>query len=173
MSSDWYPATGFYFSVSFIGGVATVASATDSSFKEVSGIEMKVNTDEIQEGGVNNYVWKVPKSVSYSNLVLKRGVMPKVSILGTWVKESIDSVYSSAMKPITVLVLLMDQDGIPLSGWAFFNAFPVKWDLSGFDSMKNEYVVESIEFSYTNFKEFPVSALGNSISSAVSMVSAL
>ena len=71
--SDWYPVTGFYFSVKFIGGLATVASATDSSFKEVSGIEMKVETDTIYEGGLNNFSWKVPKSVSLFKPCFKKG----------------------------------------------------------------------------------------------------
>lgn len=171
--SDWYPVTGFYFSVKFIGGLATIASATDSSFKEVSGIEMKVDTESIAEGGLNNYAWKVPKSVSYSNLVLKRGVSSEMSLISTWVKTTMGRVYSSSLSPITVLVLLMNESGVPLSGWACFNAYPVKWKISDFDSMKNEVAIEEIEFTYTHFLEVPMASLGNSVSSAVTAISAL
>ena len=168
---DWYPVTGFYFSVRFVGGLATLASLTDSSFKEVSGLEMKVDTETITEGGVNNYLWKVPKPTEYSNLVLKRGVSPQVSLISTWVKSTMGSVLSSTISPITVIVLLMNEKSIPLSGWACMNAFPVKWKISEFDSMKNEVVIEELEFSYTHFIEIPVAALGNSITSAISAVS--
>lgn len=171
--SSWYPVTGFYFSVRFVGGATTLASATDTSFKEVSGLEMKVETETINEGGVNNYAWKVPKPTTYSNLVLKRGVSPQLSIISTWVKSTMGSVLSSTISPITVIVLLMNEQSIPLSGWACMNAFPVKWKISDFDSMKNEIVIEELEFTYTYFIEIPVASLGNSITSALSAVSAL
>lgn len=153
--------------------MATVASATDSSFKEVSGLEMKVETETITEGGVNNYVWKTPQPTTYANLVLKRGVSSQVSLISTWVKSSMGSVFSSTLSPITVIVLLMNENSIPLSGWACVNAFPVKWKISDFDSMKNEVAIEELEFTYTHFIEIPVASLGNSISSAISAISAL
>lgn len=171
--SNWYPVTGFYFSVRFVGGLATVASATDTSFKEVSGLEMKVETEPITEGGVNNYVWKTPKPTTYSNLVLKRGVSSQVSLISTWVKSTMGNVLSSTISPITVIILLMNEQSIPLSGWACMNAFPVKWKISDFDSMKNEVLIEEIEFTYTYFIEIPVASLGNSVSSAISAISAL
>lgn len=171
--SDWYPVTGFYFSVKFVGGLVTLASAVDSSFKEVSGLEMNVDTEPITEGGVNNYVWKVPKPTTYSNLVLKRGVSSELSLISIWVKSTMGSVVSSTISPITVIVLLMNENSIPLSGWACMNAFPVKWKISDFDSMSNEVVIEEIEFSYTHFIEIPVALLGNSISSAVSAIGSL
>ncbi len=171
--SDWYPVTGFYFSVKFVGGLITLASAVDSSFKEVSGLEMNIETEPIPEGGVNNYVWKVPKPTTYSNLILKRGVSSELSLISIWVKSTMGGVVSDTISPITVIVLLMNENSIPLSGWACMNAFPVKWKISDFDSMSNEVVIEELEFSYTHFIEIPVALLGNSVSGAVSAISSL
>ena len=39
-------------------------------FSEVSGLQVEVETEDYQEGGVNGFVRKFPKSTKYPNLVL-------------------------------------------------------------------------------------------------------
>ncbi|MGQ3014919.1 MAG: phage tail protein [Flavobacteriales bacterium] len=145
---EWYPVPGFYFSVIVLG---VVPSEDDCSFKEVSGIEVRMDTETIPEGGVNNHEWNVPKGVKYSNLILKRGVMPSASYLSMWVQMFMIEDITEPIDPKNIIVILNNENGMPLYGWWFANAYPVKWTIDPLDSMRNEYLVESIEFSYQFF----------------------
>lgn len=152
---DWYPVPGFYFKVMVVGIMPTT---DDCSFKEVSGIDVQMEIEAIDEGGVNSHQWNVPKGMKYSNLVLKRGVLPAMSYLSTWIQMVMSSEFTDEISPKNIVVILFNESGIPLYSWAFANAVPVKWTIDPLDAMKNEYLVESIEFQYQYFKQVPVAA---------------
>ena len=56
-------------------------------FMEVSGLQVDVDVEEVQEGGENNYVHKLPGRMTWPNIVLKRGVTQNDSLL-TWLNKS-------------------------------------------------------------------------------------
>lgn len=145
--SDAYPPVAFYFRLSF----GDVVSDADASFKEVSGITMEMGTEEITEGGNNNYKHRVPTSVKFSNLVLKRGLVPKDSDLITWCLDTLGGGLSEPIQTKNILVSLLDENANPLNSWSFANAWPVKWSASDLNSMNNELVIETLEFSYSSF----------------------
>ncbi|MFT6844600.1 MAG: phage tail-like protein [Flavobacteriales bacterium] len=142
----WYPVTGFYFKVEVDG----ISDAVDNSFKEVEGLSMEMELEEFKEGG-NNQLLQVPKRMKKKNLVLKRGLVPAQSKLMTWVEKTVSSDLSSPITLKTILVKLLNEKGNPLLVWTFNNAYPIKYDLSNLDAMKNDCLVETMEFSYTNF----------------------
>jgi len=45
----------------------------------------------------------------------------------------------------------MNEEGEPTRVWSFINAFPVNWDVEGFNATKNEVAIEKIELSYSYF----------------------
>src|SRR5918911_3537351 len=51
-----------------------------ATFSECSGLEMSVKFEEVREGGLNEYVHKLPGRVEYGNLVLKHGYVPKAGL---------------------------------------------------------------------------------------------
>ena len=159
---EWYPVPGFYFKVLVVG----IAPTTDDcSFQEVSGIDVELQTESIEEGGGNSHTWQVPKNMRYSNLVLKRGVLPAVSFLSTWVQLVMASDFTDPISPKNIVVTLNNENGIPLYAWGFANAYPVKWSIAAMDSTKNDILAETIEFQYQYFRQVPVAALANRIES--------
>lgn len=144
----WYPATGFYFKIE----VAGITDTSDNSFKEVSGLSLELGSEKLVEGGVNNFTWELPTQVSSSNLVLKRGVLSKKSKLIKWIEASINTDYSKALELKNIVVKLFSAKGKPMITWTFNNARPVKYQVSDFDSMKNEVLIETMEFTYTFYK---------------------
>lgn len=148
MSSE-YPPVAFYFRLSFDGA----ASGSDASFKEVSGITMEMGTEEITEGGNNNFKHRVPTSVKFSNLVLKRGMVSKDSPLVDWCIKTFGGGLAEYVETKNIVVSLLDENGDPIKAWSFANAWPVKWAASDLNSMNNEVAIETLEFSYSYFKE--------------------
>ncbi len=145
--NEAYPPVAFYFKLSFDGD----SSGVDASFKEVSGITMEMGTEEITEGGNNNYKHRVPTSVKFSNLVLKRGLVPKDSPIIQWCQDTLGGGLMNAIETKTITVSLLDEEATPLNSWSFANAWPVKWSASDLNSMNNEVVIETLEFSYSQF----------------------
>ena len=120
--SEVYPPVAFYFKLSFSG----VPGTTDASFKEVSGISLERGIEEITEGG-NPYIHRVPKAVKYSNLVLKRGFVPKNSEVAKWcIAPEGGTALTETVITKTIIVHLLDEKGSPLKSWSFANAWPVK-----------------------------------------------
>ena len=146
--SEIYPPVSFYFELSFSG----VTAKSEAAFKEVSGITMEMGIEEIAEGGVNGYKHRVPTTAKFSNLVLKRGLVPKGSDVATWCTNTLSGGLEEAIETKTIVVKLLDETGAPLKSWSFANAWPVKWAIADFNSMNNDIAIETLEFSYSYFE---------------------
>ena len=142
--TDEYPPSAFYFKVAF----SAASGIADTSFQDVSGISVEMETEDLVEGGENRFVHRLPKSVTQPKLVLKRGIGKISSPLVRWCKAVFESDFMKPIAPMPLTVFLLDDKGIPLRAWSFVNAFPVSWQVEEFNSTKNEVAIEKIELSY-------------------------
>jgi phage tail-like protein len=143
-----YPPSAFYFKVVFEGS----SDGVDSSFQDVSGISSEMSTEDVSEGGENRFIHKLPTAIKQSNLELKRGIAPTSSPLVVWCQQIMEGGFISAITPRTINVYLLNEEATPIRGWSFANAFPIRWEVEGFNSTKNEVAIEKIVFSYTYSK---------------------
>ncbi|MCS4308107.1 phage tail-like protein [Rheinheimera pacifica] len=144
LAASDYPLPAFYFRVKF----ASSGDSADTAFQEVSGIGAQLDTEDVVEGGENRFVHKLPKAVKHSNLVLKRGIAPNSSLLVQWCIKVFEQGVDIAITPMTITVELLDETGQPARSWSFVNAYPVSWQVEGFNASKNEVAIEKLEFSY-------------------------
>ena len=56
--------------------------------------------------------------------------------------------FSKPIKPMEIKVYLLNEDHNPVRGWSFSNAYPVKWEIDGFNATKNDVAIESIDLCY-------------------------
>lgn len=155
MDPIYYPPTSFYFKVSF-NNLQGQGKNGETSFKEVSGLGVSNSTETITEGGLLEYQHKLPTNYSYTNVVMKRGLLLD-SALRQWVE---DAVKKFEFKPLTVQIELLKPGAKPSSNpsaiktWTLHNAWPVKWELSNLDSLQNDVLIETMElaFSYLETK---------------------
>jgi phage tail-like protein len=136
--------TAFQFTVSFNG----IPSGIDSSFQEVSGLELTMDVEELREGGENRFVHQLPKGVQQKKLMLKRGVAGVTSPLVVWCKATLEGGLSVPILPVPLLISLLDASSLPVRSWLFSNAYPVRWETDAFNSTKNEVALETIELAY-------------------------
>jgi len=147
---DLAPPVAFHFTVAFAG--TSLPPVPDAAFREVQGLESEMEVETVVEGGENRFVHKLPKPARHPNLALKRGLMRMTSGLTIWCKSVLEGGLAKPIKPKELLVSLLDEHGLPLAAWHVANAYPVKWQAGGFDSMKNEIAVETVELAYTTLK---------------------
>lgn len=150
MASDFqneYPPPAFHFKVTFSLDGKTV----DCSFQDVSGITVTRETSDVAQGGDNSGTVILPGKLSSSNLVLKRGIAPLDSPLTKWCKTVFDQFLAKPIKPCDLWVHLLNGDLAPVRSWSFVRAYPIKWSVDPFNSMKNDVAIESIELKYAYF----------------------
>lgn len=138
------PPTAFYFQVKFRD-----FPEMDSSFQEVSGLKVTVKVTEKKEGGDNSYMHYLPSPPQYSNLVLKRCLVPNSS-LDDWCRDALEDF---KFKPLDLQVMLLGADSSPLASWSVFRAIPLSWELSALGSTKNELALETLTLKYKHFKK--------------------
>ena len=137
------PPLGFRFSVSFFAQ-GVIPNPLDILFQKVSGLQATVNTSPVEEGGQNLYSQRLPEKIQYDNLVLERGL-----VVGSPLAIEFNVAMSLfKFRPSNVLVTLLDAAGLPISGWLFMNAYPVKWRVSDLDATANSVVIETMELTY-------------------------
>ena len=150
--TEWgYPPVSYYFEVS-VGEF----SGVDCLFSEVSGIEMELETGtELKDGGNNSYVYHLPGRTKYTDLVLKRGVVPKTSALFSWCEKTINGNYTEKIETKDVTVKLLDGNGDALIVWNFKNAYPKKLAVSNLNakaSGESAIMIETITLGYSEFE---------------------
>jgi phage tail-like protein len=139
-----YPPVSFYFKLMVQG----VNEEGEARFENVSGLDAKIETEPIVEGGENQFSRKLPKALQYSNLILKRGLLIG-SPLMEWISQAVESFKFS---PKQVNVILMNEKEEALVNWVFFNAYPLAVKVSDVNSTENKYAIETLELAYDYFK---------------------
>ena len=140
----------FHFEVNIKG-----FAPNDYSFKEVSGISMEREINEIKSGGLQ-YAYRVPGRIKYGELTLKRGVVMANSPLSKWCMSTIKSTLDKPIVPKSIIVKLMNAKGKPAVSWSFSNAWPKKWEVSNLNSMASgeaSLLIETLTFVYESFKK--------------------
>lgn len=146
MTDDFNMPVAFHFSVSLDG---RSVMESDAAFREVSGLETEIATQDVREGGENTFVHRLPNGRRPGTLKLVRGLAVGDAPLMSWCKEVLEGNLTREIETATVVVQLLDEEHSPVAVWSAQNCWPVKWQIGGFDAMKNELAVETIELAYT------------------------
>lgn len=144
MGAKWELPIAFYFQVT-IGN-------QEYAFKEVSGLTTEMETEAIQEGGVNSYIHLLPKRNKHNNLTLKRALHPISQTDVKWIQPILEGNFEILISTRNILVKLLNSEGTAIYTWSCENAYPVKWEIENLDSEKNSVLIESMEFAYAQLK---------------------
>src|SRR5215203_1294488 len=80
-------------------------------FTQVTGFSAQLDVLEYPEGGVNDYVHRLPSRIKQGNITLKRGVTGEKALL-TWFKETVVKA-----NPQDLSVTMYDSLGVPHTTW--------------------------------------------------------
>jgi phage tail-like protein len=123
-------------------------------FSEVSGLQVDVATEDVEEGGQNSFVHKLPGRMSWPNITLKRGMTKNDSLI-TWLTKSSGEQFasnSSKLERSTAAITLLDAAGKRLRAWEFDGAFPVKWSGPTFAAGSTDMAMEELEITHHGFR---------------------
>lgn len=136
------PWLGFSFAVEISG-------IQEARFTECSGFEAKLDVEEYKEGGMNDYVHKLPGRRSFSNLTLKRGVISSVELWDWLHRVTTKSQKKDEKKNMSVV--LYNAKAEEVLRWNLIGAYPIKWSTPSLQTDQSSVLVESLELAYQEF----------------------
>lgn len=117
----------------------------EGAFIEASGMSAKRDVVEVREGGVNNYIHKLPGRVSYGDLTLRKGVIFS-TYMWDWFEKGLRT--TKVERRALTIIQFSSYLGIPARWYNIEEAFPVAWEASGLRSDSSTFAVESLTLTF-------------------------
>lgn len=116
-----------------------------AQFMECSGIKSTTEVFELEEGGVNHRVHKLPGQSRWENITLRFGVTNDTLFMLSWRNEVLnDSFHAWKSGSIIVKNNAMEE----VRRYNFKNAWPVAYEGPSFSASGAEVAVEMIELAH-------------------------
>jgi len=128
----------------------TVPGGPIGRFQEVTGLAAELEVKEYPEGGMNDFVHKLPTRVKWPNIVLKRGVTHEKGLL-QWFWDTRVSGVEANVK--SVKLTLKGPGSEDVRTWALQGAFPVKWTGPTLNASSNNIAIEQLEIAHHGLEQ--------------------
>lgn len=106
----------------YIRGQSDSDAISQAFFTEVSGMDVEIDVQTLEEGGVNDHVHKLLGRTKISDITLKNG-LTNSSALWDWFLEILHGVYTRK----NISIVLVDQEGTERHRRDYREAIPIKW----------------------------------------------
>ena len=116
-------------------------------FSEVTGLQGEVDVLELEEGGENGFVHKLPGRAKFGNLTLRRGVV--TTELWRWF--ALVASGRPVRRTLSVVVLPGAQAAIP-ERFVFEKALPVRWCGPELRAEQSGVAMETVEIAHHGFR---------------------
>jgi len=117
-----------------------------AQFLECSGLKSTTEIYELQEGGMNHRVHKLPGQSRWENLQLRYGVTNDVSLLD-WRGEILNDDFGEGCRRSGSIVVKNNQMDV-VRRYNFLDAWPVSWEGPSFSASSAELAIECIELAH-------------------------
>lgn len=124
----------------------------DGAFSEISGLEATIEPFEIREGGNNYGTRQRVGRVTFSTIVLKRG-MTTNRHLWHWFYSVASGAYAHRLN---ATITLKDVDGEPALRWEITRCMPVKLVSAALSASDNSIGIEELHLAHEGLREVPV-----------------
>jgi phage tail-like protein len=146
MSATITPLHVFRFQVDFYSDSLTegddheVIEVCSGAFSDCTGLEATMEPKAIKEGGSNFGTAQRAGPITFSTVVLKRGISTNRNL---W--QIFQSYGSGMIAPrLQVVISLLDGDGDPIMGWQLDRAMPVKFKFADLNAKGTEVGIEEL-----------------------------
>lgn len=145
LRTDPFPAFNFY--IALIDSSSTLAKVMTAinfvaagGFSECSGLEGTLQVEEYPEGGENRFVHKFPTRMTWSNIILKRGVGFSEDLYN-WHFDYVNG----KGKRRDGIIFLQNELHMAVKMWVFKKGLPLKWAGPTLNASQSAIAIESLE----------------------------
>lgn len=123
-------------------------SQVTAAFSECSGLDVQIEKEVYQEGGVNQQQRVFLKQAKFGDLTLKRGITDDPAFWN-WINQSLTA-DESRRRNINVLVF--NQAGETMQVWMLIGAVPIGWKTPSLKADSNVVALEELVLTYEGLK---------------------
>jgi phage tail-like protein len=116
------------------------------SWTKCDGLAVEYEVMEYMEGGMNDYVHRLPGRRKYQNVKLTRPLDKDSAEVAKWVAK-----LGTEVQRNNAEISVMDPDGNLVVQWNLEGAYPVKWSGPSLDATGNQVAIETLEIAHNGF----------------------
>ncbi len=132
----------------------TVEGVEIGIFTSVSGLQVTVQTEEVQEGGQNGFARKLPGRMDWPNITFAKG-LTESDALFDWMSKSSGEGFaanSNKLTRTTGAITAIAADGTMLRSWSLSGVYPVRWKGPDFSVTGSDALTEELEIAHEGFR---------------------
>jgi phage tail-like protein len=116
------------------------------AWQKVEGLTVEYEIHEYKEGGVNDFIHRLPTRAKYQNVKLTRPITPDTAKVAAWVSK-----VSTTGQRTQARISVKDAAGTEIASWTLEEVFPAKWTGPTLDVGQNQVAVEVLELAHHGF----------------------
>lgn len=120
-----------------------------AAFTECTLPSLQVETQDLNEGGQNEYVHKLPVRVKPGTVRLRQGITTDAELL-RWYLQVLNGEFQAAIR--TVQITIHDSKLSPVAVFTFKRAYPVKYTGPSLKAGDQALAIEELELAYHEFE---------------------
>ena len=124
----------------FVRGQSDTDAISQAFFTEVTGLEVEVEIQPVEEGGVNDHTHKLLGRAKVSDITLKNG-FTNSNALWNWYKEVLNGTYNRK----NISIVMVDNSGTERHRWNFKEALPIKWTGPQLKADQSAVAIQSLQ----------------------------
>ncbi len=126
-----------------------IDGVVQAAFSEVTLPDSANEVIEVRDGTDGTSVRKQAGRLSFSNLILKWGIISSMELYN-WRKIVEQGKVSLVRKNLSVI--LLDEEGNEVARWQFTNAWPCRYKGPDLNAKGNEIAVETLEIAFESMQ---------------------
>jgi phage tail-like protein len=116
------------------------------NWTKCEGLSVEFEIHEYKEGGLNDYVHRLPGRAKYKNIKLTRPIDGDSPAVADWLA----SVKPSQSRQ-TAQIAVLDAEGETVSEWNLQGVFPARWTGPSLDASSSTVAIEQLELAHNGF----------------------
>lgn len=124
-----------------------IDSQITASFSECSGLDVQIEKEVYQEGGVNNQQRIFLKHVKFGDITLKRGMTDDPDFWN-WIHQSLIEGKEQRPQRRNINILVFNQAGETMQVWRLIGSVPVGWKTPSLKADSSTIALEELILSY-------------------------
>ena len=116
------------------------------AWQKVEGLSVEYEIHEYKEGGVNDFIHRLPTRAKYVNVKLTRPITPETSKVAAWVSK-----VKTTGERTQARISVKDAAGTEIAAWTLEGVFPAKWTGPTLDVTTNTVAQEVLELAHHGF----------------------
>ena len=125
-----------------------IGNQITAAFSECSGLDVQIEKEVYQEGGVNQQQRIFLKHAKFGDVTLKRGITDDPAFW-EWIQQSLTA---GERRRRNINILVFNQAGVTMQVWQFLGAVPVAWKTPSLKADSNTVALEELVLSYEGLK---------------------